>query len=82
MKGNIKTIGIMLCVCIFTWPTLTLGETETWELDKTHSSIYFDVKHTYATVRGMFSEFSGTISLDAKNNEKSQVEFEVLTMNY
>jgi len=61
----------------FIWPGLSFAKTETWEIDKAHASIYFDVKHIYSTVRGLFNEFSGSIVLDTENNEKSQVDFEV-----
>ena len=68
---------VMILLCAFVQPSLIYAETETWELDKAHSSIYFDVRHTYATVRGQFNEFTGSIILDTEDNEKSQVEFEV-----
>jgi polyisoprenoid-binding protein YceI len=50
-----------------------------WEIDKAHSNVYFDVRHTYATVRGQFNDFSGTIQFDPDNLEVSQVAFEVTT---
>lgn len=75
MKGKMTIIAMIICA--FVWPNLTLAKMEIWDMDKAHSSIYFDVKHTYATVRGLFDDFSGTITLDTENNDKSQVEFEV-----
>ena len=30
-----------------------------WTIDPVHTNFYFDVKHTYATVRGKFMDFSG-----------------------
>jgi polyisoprenoid-binding protein YceI len=75
MKGKMSIIAIIICV--FVWPSLTLAQTEKWVIDEAHSSIYFDAKHTYATVRGLFNEFSGSITVDTENEEKSQVEFEV-----
>ena len=50
---------------------------ETWQIDKAHSNIYFDVKHTFVTVRGQFEEFSGTVRFDPENKDASGVEFEV-----
>jgi polyisoprenoid-binding protein YceI len=55
------------------------AEAEKWEIDKAHSNIYFDVRHTYATVRGQFNEFSGVLKFDPNNMEKSRVTFEVDT---
>jgi len=56
-----------------------LAEAEKWEIDKAHSSIYFDVRHTYATVRGQFEDFSGTLQFDPDNMAVSSVKFEVKT---
>jgi polyisoprenoid-binding protein YceI len=56
-----------------------LAEAEKWEIDKAHSNIYFDVRHTYATVRGKFEDFSGTLKFDPDNLTLSTVKFEVKT---
>ena len=56
-----------------------LAEAEKWEIDKAHSNIYFDVRHTYATVRGKFEDFSGTLKFDPDNLTLSSVMFEVKT---
>ena len=56
-----------------------LAEAEKWEIDKAHSNIYFDVRHTYATVRGKFEDFSGTLKFDPDNLTLSSVKFEVKT---
>lgn len=75
-----KTIAIfvliisMLCICVFAY-----AESKIWKIDKAHSSIYFDVRHTYATVRGQFDEFSGTVQFDPDKLEMSSVRFEVST---
>jgi len=55
------------------------AEAEEWEIDKAHSNIYFDVKHTYVTVRGKFDDFSGTLKFDPDNLALSNVTFEVKT---
>jgi polyisoprenoid-binding protein YceI len=75
-----KTVAIfvlvvsMFCVCVFAF-----AEEEIWEIDKAHSNIYFDVRHTYATVRGRFDEFSGTVRFDPDKLTMSSVRFEVKT---
>jgi polyisoprenoid-binding protein YceI len=58
---------------------LALAQAENWEIDKAHSNVYFDVRHTYATVRGQFEDFSGTLQFDPDNLEVSSVTFEVNT---
>jgi polyisoprenoid-binding protein YceI len=75
-----KTVCILLM--IFTVILITgfaFAEAEEWEIDKNHSSLYFDVRHTYATVRGKFDDFSGTLHIDQDNLQKSSVAFEVNT---
>ena len=64
----------MLCISVFAF-----AEAEIWEIDKAHSNIYFDVRHTYATVRGQFDEFSGTLRFDPDNLAVSSVRFEIST---
>ena len=50
---------------------------DTWQIDKAHSSIYFDVNHTFVTVRGQFDEFSGTVRFDPEDKDASGVSFAV-----
>lgn len=53
--------------------TATLPTTQTWNLDTSHSSIDFKVKHmAISTVRGNFKTFSGTIHTN--NGELSNIE--------
>ena len=75
MKSKLGIIAFMLFV--FVWPSISFAKMETWDIDKAHSNIYFDIRHTFATVRGLFNDFSGTILLDTENNDNSQVAFEV-----
>lgn len=77
MKKTVSTFVIivsMLCISVFAF-----AEAEIWEIDKAHSNIYFDVRHTYATVRGQFDEFSGTLRFDPDNLAVSSVRFEIST---
>ena len=46
-----------------------------WTIDPVHTNFYFDVKHTYATVRGQFMNFSGDVAFDPDNPEKSRFDF-------
>ena len=75
-----KPVSIFLMVLIGLLITnFSHAEVEKWEIDKAHSSIYFDVRHTYATVRGQFEDFSGTLKFDPDNMAVSSVKFEVKT---
>ena len=46
-----------------------------WNLDPAHTNFYFEVKHTYAAVRGQFTEFSGDVNFDPKNPGKGRFDF-------
>ena len=46
-----------------------------WQIDPVHTNFYFEVKHTYATVRGQFMDFSGDVYFDPANPERSRFDF-------
>lgn len=46
-----------------------------WQLDPVHTNFYFEVKHTYAAVRGQFADFTGDVYFDPANPEKSKFDF-------
>jgi polyisoprenoid-binding protein YceI len=50
----------------------------TWTIDPSHSVVEFSVKHmVFATAKGRFSDFSGTITLDSENVASSSVHVEI-----
>ena len=52
--------------------------TGTWEIDPSHSSLEFAVRHAMvATVRGRFTDFTGSLSLDGTDPERSSATVEV-----
>lgn len=55
-----------------------MAGTTTWNLDPTHSSIEFSVKHMMmTTVRGRFKEVRGTVTIDEDNPNNSRVEVQM-----
>lgn len=49
-----------------------------WQLDTAHTHIGFSVKHMMvSTVRGQFTQFSGTIALDEEHPERSHIEVSI-----
>jgi polyisoprenoid-binding protein YceI len=53
----------------------TVEKITTWQLDPTHSSVEFAVKHMMmTTVRGRFKEFKATLRGDRDHAEKAAVE--------
>ncbi len=53
--------------------------TGTWNVDKVHSEIGFQVRHFVSKVRGGFTDFSGVLKIDAAKPEASSVEFTIKT---
>jgi polyisoprenoid-binding protein YceI len=56
-------------------PAFALAATGNWNLDSTHSTAGFAVKHlVISTVRGDFKKFTGVVKLDDADATKSTVE--------
>ena len=51
--------------------------TETWTVDRDHSSVGFTVRHLVSNVRGQFGTFTGTVRLDPQHPEQGAVEFTI-----
>lgn len=50
----------------------------TWQLDPAHTTIEFAVKHMmFTTVRGRFKSFTGTVRVDEKNPNNSEVDVSI-----
>ena len=55
-----------------------MTNTTTWQLDPAHTTIEFAVKHMmFTTVRGRFKSFTGTVTVDERNPNKSAVNVEI-----
>ena len=51
----------------------TSTATRTYQIDKAHSEATFQVRHLLTKVRGRFSDFEGSITLDEAQPERSSV---------
>lgn len=49
-----------------------------WQFDPAHCSFSFDVTHIYATVRGHFTDYSGTFRFDPENLKDSSFDIKVM----
>ena len=57
--------------------------TGTWEIDTTHSTIGFVARHAMvAKVRGGFSEFTGTMTLDGADPAKSSAQLTIVASSF
>ena len=48
-----------------------------WRLDEAHTKFFFEVRHTYALVRGQFDDFSGSVRFDPAKPEDSEFMFTI-----
>lgn len=49
----------------------------TFEVDRTHSEVSFQVRHLVGKVRGRFTDFDGTLTVDPDRPEEARVWFAV-----
>jgi polyisoprenoid-binding protein YceI len=50
---------------------------ETYQFDKAHTTVGFQIRHIFTMLSGRFTDFSGTIQADRANPAKSSVEFTI-----
>jgi len=50
---------------------------ETYQFDKAHTTVGFQVRHIYTNVSGKFTDFTGTIQVDRTKPESSTVDFTI-----
>ena len=53
------------------------GLAQEWDIDANHSNIYFQIRHTFVPVRGLFEDFSGTVDFDADTQRIEEIDFQV-----
>jgi len=55
--------------------TATTSAVRTFQVDKSHSEVTFQVRHLITKVRGRFTDFGGTIEFDSEQPSNSKVNF-------
>jgi len=70
-----KKIFFLILIFLFLIPFQAAARQ--WKLDMAHTNFYFDAKHTYATVRGVFTDFSGEVEFDPDDPAKSRFDFDI-----
>jgi polyisoprenoid-binding protein YceI len=59
----------------FLTPAPARAATTTWDIDSSHSTVQFSVKHMMVSnVKGQFGKVTGTVNLDEKDAAKSNAE--------
>lgn len=76
MKGHryLLLSALFLFLCLI---SLSPAQAQEWQIDKNHSNIYFQVRHTFVPVRGLFEDFSGTVDFDAARQKMRSINFQV-----
>jgi polyisoprenoid-binding protein YceI len=72
MKNTSKFL--VLAGLVFVSLSAVRAEVETYTIDPVHSSIGFSIRHFVSKVPGTFTKYSGTITVDRDNLEKSSTE--------
>lgn len=74
-KFGIATQTIATSVALCTFASAASADMARYELDPTHTAIYFTVDHIgYAKTLGVFTDVTGSFMYDAKTQELSDVE--------
>ncbi|MEQ1869858.1 MAG: YceI family protein [Vicinamibacterales bacterium] len=55
----------------------TDSTTHTYAIDKSHSEVFFQVRHLITKVRGRFSDFTGTVTLNEAHPDQCHVDFTI-----
>jgi polyisoprenoid-binding protein YceI len=71
MKARLAVLAAALAVAS---PVLAA---DTYQFDKAHTTVGFQVRHVVTNVGGKFQDFSGTIKVDRVKPENSSVEFTI-----
>lgn len=69
-----RRLAVALSLLLSASPALAQ---DTWNVDKGHSEIGFQIRHFVTKVRGRFTDFSGTIVANPAKAEASSVEFAI-----
>ncbi|MGC6456039.1 MAG: YceI family protein [Coraliomargaritaceae bacterium] len=64
---------ILAIASIFTLSASNAAE-ETYQIDTSHSSVSFSIRHFVAKTTGSFNQFSGTIYVDTEDMTRNRVE--------
>ena len=76
MKWHFRLLVFALLGCMYLISPFQ-AQAQKWQIDTNHSSIYFEVRHTFVPVRGLFEDFTGTVDFDAADQKLKNVDFQV-----
>lgn len=78
--NSIKKNLTLLAVLILAASSIALTQMEAtgWNIDKSHSSIDFSVRHFFTPVNGTFNDYNATVNFDPANLAESNLDVEVM----
>jgi polyisoprenoid-binding protein YceI len=75
-KNFTKVAQIVLIVLLFSFTTSNITA-PSWNIDKNHSKISFEVNHFFTPVVGFFNEYEGELNFDPNDLESSRANFTI-----
>ena len=69
-----RTLFALMAVAL---AAATAGAADTYNFDKAHSDVGFQIRHLVSKVRGRFTDYDGTILIDKAKPEASSVELTI-----
>lgn len=72
-----KTASLIIALGLLLSSSAAIAAARSWETDKAHSYIYFDIDHIFSSIRGHFNEFNLETSFDPDNLADSKFMFDI-----
>lgn len=73
MKATIKSLTLFVALIIAAAPVMAQEATQ-WTVDKSHSSIKFEIRHFFSNVPGAFHEYDADVYFDPNNLDESMLD--------
>lgn len=78
MKLSQKILSLVaLSAFLVTTVAMTKMEAMSWSVDKTHSSVNFEIRHFFAKVPGAFSDYTADIKFSPDNLAESSIDVSI-----
>ncbi len=79
MKNRVLSIGLATCL-VGGFVSTGTAEMAKWKLDKDHTTLGFEVAHMVVSkTKGKFTEYTGTVEMDAEKQEFKTIEAVIQT---
>src|SRR5947208_1379434 len=69
-----KLMHRLFISCILVIPSVEMLFADSYEADRTHSSVEFSIRHIISTVHGRFNQFGGKMEFDSSDIGKFSIE--------